>query len=296
MGYCLQPTRIAGALVELVVLLAAGIALAASPSGGSADSTQGTSNATARKNAVQSIPFDKLDADSRAKVNSVLSNVSVYRRLPVRVVNCDPDLYLFLVRHPDIVVNIWEILGVSQIQLRQVDIDTFRVAEAEGTSATLEYLHHSADTQIVYGTWTYTGPLLARKITGSCLTILKSGYSKETDGKYYITSRLDGFVSVDSGGAELLARTLQPLVVKNVDGNFIQTIAFLGSMSKTSEVNLAGMQRLAGRLTHVQPETRQQLADVTASVARRSAANAVAKKTPPGPRLASRPSAETSPQ
>ena len=40
-----------------------------------------------------------------------------------------------------------------------------------------------------------------------------------------------------------MARTLQPLVVKNIDNNFIQTVAFLGSMSKTAEVNLAGMQR-----------------------------------------------------
>ena len=88
-------------------------------------------------------------------------------------------------------------------------------------------------------------------------------------------------MSVDSGGAELLARTLQPLVVKNIDNNFIQTIAFLGSMSKTAEVNLGGMQRLAGRLTHVQPETRQQLSAVVASVAHRAAANAAASKNEP---------------
>ena len=133
-----------------------------------------------------------------------------------------------------------------------------------------------ATLQIVYGKWTYTGPLLVRKITGTCLAVLKTGYTKDSDGKYYITSRMDGFLSVDSGGAELLARTLQPLVVKNVDSNFIQTVAFLGSMSKTAEVNLGGMQRLAGRLAHVQPETRQQLSTVVASVAQREAANAAA--------------------
>jgi len=223
----------------------------------------------------------------------VLSNVSIYRRLPIRMVSCDPDLYLFLVRHPDTVVNIWEILGVSQIQLRQVDIDTFHVAESEGTSATLEYLYHSNELQIVYGKWTYTGPLLARRVTGSCLAILKTGYRKDSDGKYYITSRLDGFVSVDSGGGELLARALQPLVVKNADNNFIQTVAFLGSMSKTAEVNLGGVQRLAARLSHVQPETRQQLSEVAASVARRAAAIKAAKRDEPSQRLAGRPQDET---
>lgn len=279
-------TLLAGLAVSLPLL--AGFASAASPPAGSPDTMQGTASAAARRSAAQSIPFDKLDAESREKVNSVLSNVSIYRRLPVRVVNCDPDLYLFLVRHPDVVVNIWEILGVAQIQLRQIDIDTFRIVESEGTVATLEFLYHGRDQQIVYGTWTYTGPLLAHKITGTCLAVLKTGYVKGSDGKYYVTSRLDGFLSVNSGGAELLARTLQPLVVKNVDNNFIQTIAFLGSMSKTAEVNMGGMQRLAGRLTHVQPETRQQLSTVVASVAQRATANAAAGKDDPPRRVASR--------
>ena len=254
----------------------------------SSDATQGTSSTAVRRSAVQSIPFDRLDAESREKVNSVLSNVSVFRRLPVRIVNCDPDLYLFLVRHPDVVVNIWEILGVAQLQLRQTDIDTFRIVESEGTAATLEYLYHSREMQIVYGRWTYTGPLLARKISGTCLAILKTGYSKDAEGRYFITSRMDGFVNVDSGGAEMLARVLQPLVVKNVDDNFIQTIAFLGSMSKTAEVNAGGMQRLAGRLAHVQPETRQQLSAVLASVAQRAAARAVASSDESSQHMASR--------
>jgi hypothetical protein len=275
-------------LAGLALSLLAGFAAAAPPATGSPDSVQGTSSTAVRRSAVQSIPFDKLDADSREKVNAVLGNVSIFRRLPVRVVNCDPDFYLFLVRHPDVVVNIWEILGISQLQLRQVDIDTFRVVEAEGTEATLEFLYHGRDMQIVYGKWSYTGPLLARKITGTCLAVLKTGYTKDSDGRYYITSRMDGFLSVDSGGAEMLARTLQSLVVKNVDNNFIQTVAFLGSMSKTAEVNSGGMQRLAGRLTHVQPETRQQLSAVVASVAQRAAVKAAAKNAGSPQRLASR--------
>ncbi len=292
-GMGVNRNRIWSCLAGLALLLWAGLASADSPATGSPDAKQGTSSTAVRRSAVQSIPFDKLDADSREKVNSVLSNVSIYRRLPVRVVKCDPDLYLFLVRHPDVVVNIWEILGVSQLQLRQVDIDTFRIVEAEGTAATLEFLYHGRDTQIVYGKWSYTGPLLARKITGTCLAVLKTGYTKDSDGKYYVTSRMDGFLSVDSGGAEFLARTLQPLVVKNVDGNFIQTVAFLGSMSKTAEVNLGGMQRLAGRLAHVQPETRQQLSTVVASVAQRAAANAAAQKDEPLRRVAAHPRDET---
>ena len=260
-----------GILVVLVLTLASAL-MAASPSSGSGEASQATASATARNNAIQSIPFDKLDEDSRAKVNSVLSNITVYRRLPTRVVNCDPDLYLFLIRHPDVVVNIWEVLGITQLQLRQTAPDTYRVEENQGTSATLEYLYHNHDTHVVYGEWTYTGPLLARKINGRCLALLKTGYVRETDGRYYITTRLDGFMSVEPGGAELLTKTLHPLVVKNADANFVQTVAFLGSLSRTAEVNSRGMQRLAGKLTRVQPDTRDQMSQVVTGVADRAAA------------------------
>ena len=257
------------ALLALSVLAPSAPTIAAGINGG--DSMQGNSSAAARRSAVQLIPFDKLDADARAKINSVLSSTSVYRRLPTRTVNCDPDLYLFLVRHPDTVVNIWELLGVAQIQLRQTDIDTFRVAEDEGTSASLEFLYHSNDLQIAYGKWTYTGPLLARKITGRCLALVRTEYAKDAGGKYYITARMDGFLSVESGAADLLARTLQPMMVKNVDANFIQTVAFLGSLSRTAEVNPQGLARMADRLSHVRPATRQLLAEVIYSVSQRAA-------------------------
>jgi hypothetical protein len=251
------------------------------------DTLQGTSSTAARRNAVQSIPYDKLDADSRSKVDAVLSSASIFRRLPTRTVNCDPDLYLFLVCHPDVVVNIWELLGVAQIQLRQTDIDAFRMAEPEGTVASLEFLYHSRDLHIIYGKWTYTGPLLSRKINGHCLAILRSSYAKDANGKYYVTARMDGFLSVESGAADLAARTLQPLMVANIDNNFIQTVAFLGSLSKTAEVNPQGMQRLADRLTNVQQPARQQLGEVVYSVARRAAANA-GKTDPPASRVAAR--------
>lgn len=258
---------VAAGLALLALSLAAPIAWAAS---GGDDSLQGTSSAAARRSAVQSVPFDKLDAAARAKVSAVLSSASVFRRLPARKVKCDPDLYLFLVRHPDVVVNIWELLGMAQIQLRQTDIDSFHVAEAEGTSASLEFLYHSSDLQLVYGKWTYTGPLLARKINGHCVALLRTTYAKGAGGKYYVTARMDGFVSVESGAIDLLARTLQPMMVKNVDANFVQTVAFLGSLSKTAEVNPQGMARLADRLSHVQPGTRQQFGEVVFSVAQRS--------------------------
>ena len=69
----------------------------------------------------------------------------------VKVIDCNPDLYLFLVRHPDVVVNIWELMKLSRLQLRQVDENLFQIAEPAGTVAQFSFVYRSHDLHVLYG-------------------------------------------------------------------------------------------------------------------------------------------------
>ena len=242
------------------------------------DPTRATTSRSARHNAVRSIPLERLDADARAKVNSVLSNVTVFRRMPIRVVACDPKLYLFCVQHPDVVVNIWEVLGISKLQMRQLDAEKYKLSEPAGTFGTAEFLYRSHDTQVVYAEGTYQGPVLARPVKGRVLMILKTGYVLETDGRHYITTQLDTFLSVERGAVELLTKTFHPLVGSTADTNFVQSVSFVGALSRTAEVNSRGVQRLSTKLQKVQPQHREKLASLAAGIAQKSADSG---RTPP---------------
>lgn len=250
-----------------------------------------TTSPAARQSAIQCIPVEKLDAKSRAKVASVLSNITVFRRMPISVVDCDPNLYLFLVRNPDVVVNIWEVLKISRLKLRQVGPDTYQVRESAGTLATVEFLYRSHDTHVIYAEGSYEGPLTVQPVKGRCLMVLRTGYVRETDGRYYITSRLDTFLRVDPLGAELLTKVFHPLVGTVADSNFVQTVAFVGSLSRTAELNHPTVQRLASKLTHVQPELRQHLADLAADLGRKHAESSALQISTPA-RVATRTSAK----
>lgn len=218
-----------------------------------------TSN-NARLEALKSIPLGKLDPADRAKVVSVLSNVSVFRRMPLKVIDCDPDMYLFLVRHPDVVVNIWELLKISNLRMRQTGEGRFTLSEPVGATISMEFVHQSHDTHVIYGEGTYRGPLLARPVVGRGVLVLKAGYVRETNGRYYITNRLDCFLSVEPVVAELLTKTVSPLIGKTADNNFVQTAAFLGSISRTAELNSRSIRGLAYKLDGVRPKVRAQLA------------------------------------
>jgi len=223
-----------------------------------------------RDSAVRSIPWDKLDRNARAKVQAVLATTSVFRRLPSQLIHCDPQMYLFLVHHPNVVVDVWRVLGLTQMVMDVVDSNTFRLDDGAGTRGTIEYLYRSSDLQLVYVDGSYSGPPFPKPIEGHGILILKSGCVQGSDGRHYISSRLDAFISVEPGAAEILTKTMQPLVGKIADMNFAQTVGFVASLSRTAEVNPDGMQRLAKRLPHVPPEVRQRFAQLCSQVAVRS--------------------------
>lgn len=260
--------------VWLAVVLVIGpvaAAVADKPSKKAADPYKATTSWEARQDAIRSIPFDKLDEQALSEVRSVLSDVAIFRRLPIHVVPCDPEMYLFLVRHPDVVVGVWETLGLSKMRMRQTAPGEFSLVDGAGASGKVKVLYESFDLHLVLTDGVYDGPLLLKPVRGRSLVVLRTGYVIEPDGRYYITSRLDAFVQVENEGVELLAKTFHPLLGNVADANFLQTSAFLGSLCRTAEENLDGVQRLAANLPRVDPDVRRQFALISERVARRAA-------------------------
>jgi hypothetical protein len=285
---------VAGAMVALGLhaqrLPSAAAAPPGQPFAAHSSATEANTSDAARRDAIRSIPLDRLSRDDRAKVDSVLANVSIFRRLPVKVIDCDPDMYLFLVRHPDVVVNIWEVFKVSRLQFRQTADSRFQIVEPAGTTATVEFLYRSHDTHVIYGEGVYSGPPLARPVKGRGVLVLRTGYVRETNDRYYVTNRMDCFLTVERAGAELLTKTISPFLGKTVDSNFALTLSFVSSLSRTAELNDRGVRRLASQLSHVQPEVRARFADIAANLGKK-AAPAEANRPLPKAEVAARPEA-----
>lgn len=232
--------------------------------------TQATSSRAAREDAIHSIPFDRLQANDKARVSAAVGGASIYRRLPIQVTECDPDLYLFLVRHPEVVVNIWEVMKISNVALQRTGEDTFRATDGAGTNCEVKYCYSNHEVQVIYAEGTYEGPLFSRPVRAKCVLILRAGYQQETNGRHYVTSRMDTFVQIDHTGVEILAKTLQPLVNRSADYNFVETAGFLGTISRTAETNPAGVARLSKKLNNLQPEVRNRFTELSVEVGRKA--------------------------
>ena len=251
-------------------LVIACMLLANATSARAASPNQATSSRVARDEAIRSVPYEKIAPEMSEKVRSAVTHASIYRRLPIQVTDCDPDLYLFLVRHPEVVVNIWEVMKISNVALSRTGADTFRASDGAGTLCEVKFCYGDHDTHVIYAEGSYDGPLFNRPVQAKCVLVLKSGYMRETDGRYHVTSRMDTFIQIDHAGVELLAKTLQLLVHRSADYNFVETAGFLGTVSRTAEANPSGMCRLAEKLTNVEPEVRDRFSELSIQVGKKA--------------------------
>lgn len=237
-----------------------------------------TSQRAARDEAIRSIPWKQIGDADRRQLQSVIQNASMYRRLPVRVIDCDPDLFTFLLQHPEVVVDVWQMMGVSKVTLQQTAANEYRGNDGCGTTGNVSYAYanwgpEAQNLAVIYGEGAYEGKPFLKPLRARSVLVLQSGAVRETNGRSYITVRVDSFVEIQQMGVELVAKTVQPWINQTADRNFIDTLGFVSTFSQTAEKNPQGMQRLASRLRTVDPPTRNELVNLCFRAAQRYAKN-----------------------
>jgi hypothetical protein len=236
------------------------------------------------QDSIAKIPFNELNQEARQKINSVLDKPSFSRRLPAESIPCDHELFLFMVRHPEVLVNIWDVMQITRVELLRVADFEFRGNDGAGTTCRSELIYGTPNMHIYYGTGIYSGSLAARNVSGRCLCVLRSNTGVDASGKPTIGSQMDIYMKLDSLGADLVTRTLAPVVGKTADSNFRETANFISQLSQACETNPTAVQDMATKLTKVTPEIRQKFSECALQVALRAAGAPRKSESPAAPK------------
>ncbi len=228
------------------------------PQGNRNDRLLDATNAPAAMREVsKTIPWNRLSNPAKEKVQAVLSGKPIYRRLPQQSAFCEPVMYDFLLDHPDVVVAMWEKLGVTQISLKEMGRPgLYQLKESVGSVGVIEVLYKTRNYCLVYSKGSYTGPLLPRPVEGEAILVLQSTFEQDEDGDPYVVSQLDAFVNVKNFGVDMFAKLFAPMLGKIADNNFEQTVAFIGNVSEAAQSNPEVIKRLALRLETIPKEVR----------------------------------------
>jgi hypothetical protein len=235
-----------------------------------------SSNRAARSEATRAIPWRQIAPQYRRAAQDVVNDASIYRRLPTRVIDCDPEVFNFLLQHPEVVIDVWRVMGISQVALDKLPNGAYRGSDAAGTVGNVRFLHSdwkkdAENLAVIYADGSYDGKPFVKPLKARSLILLRSGSVRETNGRQYITVRIDSFMKIEQMGIELVAKTVQPWIAKTADRNLIETLTFVSNFSRTAEKNPEGMKRLVTRLDAVDQPTRDELVAICFRTAERYA-------------------------
>jgi hypothetical protein len=252
-------------------LLLSAVAHAATPSDLAA-----TSSSAAKEEAERAIPWKALSHSDQRTVHYVLRKASLYRRMPTKVVDCDPEAFTFLEQRPEVVVEIWNRMGISQLTLERQDDNTFLAKDGAGATGVIRVMHAEYgpgghNTMVLYADGEYQAAPLPQPVKARTVLLMRSGSTTETNGRDFMTARLDAFVDFDQVAADLCAKTIQPLIVRVADHNFTETMKFVSNFSHTAEENPAGLSRLARDLKKCDDPTKERMVEVVQQVSTRYA-------------------------
>ncbi|NOZ41505.1 MAG: hypothetical protein GXP24_14950 [Planctomycetes bacterium] len=216
----------------------------------------------ARREAIQAVPLKRIHQKYRRSVQKVLIDSSLFRRMPTQMVDCDPQMFTFLMKNPEMLVEMWQHMGISRVTLKRTGTNTFSLADGAGTTGKLIIVEQKCDGQaqnriVMYSEGAYEGKPFKRPVRAQCVLLLRSGSMKETNGRDYVACRLDSFVRIERQSVELFAKALHPWVGKTADANFADTISFISNLSQAAEQRPASIERLVNSLPRVTQQRQQ---------------------------------------
>ena len=236
----------------------------------------GDSSREARAVAKRALPMRQLPENLRNEVCDLIDDAALFRSMPTRVIDCDRELFDMMVQRPDVMVDIWRVLGISKLKLRRIADDHYEMTDATGTTGDVRVLYsdvcRNGDRRVlVQAQGVYDAPPMPRPVKATTVFLLNWRPFLEANGRTYVRSKLDAFVHINRPTAELVARAVQPLAVKTADHNFVETMRFISLFSLSAQRNPDGAVRLASQLTGIDPPTRSRLVAVCNDAAQRSA-------------------------
>lgn len=264
--------RFASLLLRIFLLLCSVVAVsdlsAQSTSPQSSRSLEASTSNAAKRDAIKSIPFQNIAPSNRNAIRKVVNECSLYRRMPTGIVPCGPDMFTFLMQHPEILVEMWRELGISRVDLVKTGSNTFQISDNAGTTAKLTIVEQKCEKGaqnriIMFADGAYEGKMFKSPVRAQCVLLLRSGSFHETNDRTYVAARLDTFVRIDRTSIKLFAKAMHPWVGKTADRNFIDTMKFVSNLSQAGEKNPETIERLVNRLSRIPERDQKEILQIT---------------------------------
>ena len=209
---------------------------------------------------ISQVPWKAISPAARKKAEQIVSSYTFYRRLPMTGGYCNPEIYDFLVCHPEVVVGTWEAGGFKQLSVSNNGSGHFSIKDSSGTSGEIEVVYHDNKILVFLCSGVYEGQLAPRPIQGDIFCVMQYRFTEDAanGNKPIAVTRLDTFVRMSSASADLVGKAFAPMIGKIADSNFVKTVDSVNQISELMERNPKVLAEMIQEVPSIPMETKNE--------------------------------------
>ncbi len=224
----------------------------------------GLSSAATRKQAIAELPLDRLTTDAQRKSQLVIKNLGMFRRLPTISFECDPNVYQYFLKNPDVAVSTWRAMEISQFQLQETGQNQYRADAGDGSVGDVEIFLQTPTETLIHCDGAFKSPLLPKPIVARSLMRLQTTFVQEQDGRVIGTHSGDVFVEFPSHAVEAVAKVISPVSHSIADRNFKQMTLFVHLMSQAMAKHPGWIEQTGNKLDGVPKQKKLEFLEMAA--------------------------------
>lgn len=233
------------------------------------ETAKGSSSAAVRRLAMSEVPLAELSATDQIRAKAILDETGYFRRLPTLTVPVVPDVYLHFLGHPDTAASVWRAMNISKLKLRAVSPTVYEGDTGDGTTGRMELVHRrlggdGVEQLVVLCEGNYKTPLLPKPIQARSMLVMRTKFTRETDGQVYATHRGDVFVTFPSQTVEAVSKLMTPVTAMLSDRTFCEVTVFLKLMSAAMSRRPDWVEHVVEKMEGVPEERKRELLVLTA--------------------------------
>ncbi|MEJ7592172.1 MAG: hypothetical protein WKF77_11535 [Planctomycetaceae bacterium] len=222
----------------------------------------GESSPGAEEDARSNMPLKGMTQENRQRAQQIIKERSQFRRLPSLQYTIDEPMFRYLLRHPDVAVSTWRVMGISRFEMWQTGEMEYEAQAIDGSEGIADILYQDDNQMVFVCQGSYHNPLLPRPMEASALIWFRAVYAPNAEGTHVVTQKADVFVRFPSSGVSAIAKVLTPVLHSLMDRNLFEISLYGSMMSRAVRDEPEWVVQVAQQMEGVLPQRKAELIEV----------------------------------
>src|SRR5262249_47783877 len=147
------------------------------------------------------VPLEQIPPAFRPKVQRVLERPILYSQGPLESFICQPQLYMWLLDHPDRATTAWRRLGAKCLDINARGNGSFGWTDGKGSEVVWRTIVPGQNVRVWYAEGQVRPAALLPTVSVQCVVVLRHIVVRAQDGAAVMEHQADVFVYSDSRAA-----------------------------------------------------------------------------------------------